>query len=76
MKRLDSLKKHLRSGRVYRRADLAQWSKSVDRHMHELVEQGGVAETSKWVVLLPQEIRFWSGAGRRAGIGTQFPERR
>ena len=40
MKRLDQLKKHLRPGQVYRRADLAQWSKSVDRHIRQLVEEG------------------------------------
>ena len=40
MNRLEQLKSHLRPGQVYRRADLAQWSKSVDRHARELVEAG------------------------------------
>lgn len=40
MKRSEQLKKQLRPGRVYRRADLAQWSKSVDQHTRELVDVG------------------------------------
>jgi hypothetical protein len=40
MKRSEQLKRHLHPGRVYRREELAQWSKSVDRHARELVDQG------------------------------------
>ena len=58
MKRLDSLKKHLRSGRVYRRADLAQWSKSVDRHMHELVEQGVLQKLQNGLYYCPKKSAF------------------
>jgi hypothetical protein len=38
--KLDELKSHLKPGWVYRRADLALWSMSVDRHLEQLVETG------------------------------------
>ena len=37
MTKLQDLKKHMRSGKVYRREDLAQWSSSVDRHLQQLL---------------------------------------
>jgi hypothetical protein len=40
MAKLDELKKHLRPGKVYRRQDLAKWSKAVDRDLQRLVEEG------------------------------------
>jgi len=49
MNRLEQLKRHLRPCRVYRRADLAQWSKSVDRHARELVDQGVPVLATGWV---------------------------
>jgi len=39
---LGELKKHLRPGKTYRRAELAQWSKSVDRHLQTLVDEGSL----------------------------------
>ncbi len=33
--KLQELKKHLRSGKIYRRKGLAQWSSSVDRHLQQ-----------------------------------------
>jgi len=32
---LQELKTHLRSGKIYRRKDLAQWSSSVDPHLQQ-----------------------------------------
>ena len=40
MTALDKLKRHLRGGQVYRRADLAAHSRSVDRHLRQLVDAG------------------------------------
>jgi len=40
MKKIDYLRKHLKEGRVYRREDLNAWSKSVDRHLQQLVSEG------------------------------------
>ena len=40
MTALEKLKRHLRGGQVYRRADLAPLSRSVDRHLRQLVDAG------------------------------------
>lgn len=58
MKRLDQLKKHLRPGRVYRRADLAQWSKSVDRHARQLVEEGVLQKLRNGLYYCPKVSVF------------------
>ncbi|MEJ1340713.1 MAG: hypothetical protein RPU64_00095 [Candidatus Sedimenticola sp. (ex Thyasira tokunagai)] len=58
MKRLDQLKRHLRPGRVYRRADLAQWSKSVDRHARELVDQGVLEKLQNGLYHYPKNSVF------------------
>ncbi|NRP15043.1 hypothetical protein [Marinobacterium sp. xm-a-152] len=58
MSRLDQLKKHLRPGRVYRREDLAQWSKSVDRHARELLEQGVLTKLRNGLYYYPETSVF------------------
>lgn len=58
MTRLEQLKSHLRPGRVYRRADLAQWSKSVDRHARELVDQGVLQKLRNGLYHYPKESAF------------------
>lgn len=58
MSRLDQLKKHLRPGRVYRREDLAQWSKSVDRHARELLDQGVLTKLRNGLYYCPENSVF------------------
>ncbi len=58
MKRLELLKKHLHPGRVYRRAELAQWSKSVDRHARELVDQGVLRKLQNGLYHCPKHSIF------------------
>jgi len=58
MKKLNELKKHLRSGKVYRRADLEQWSTSVDRHLNELVSEGCLQKLSGGLYYYPQRSDF------------------
>lgn len=58
MTQLDSLKKHLRRGRVYRRADLAAWSKSVDRHLSLLVKEGTLKKLSQGLYAYPKVTSF------------------
>ncbi len=58
MRRLDLLKKHLKPGTVYRRSDLAVWSKSVDRHARELVEAGVLKKLQNGLYYYPKESRF------------------
>ncbi len=47
MNKLQELKKHLKLGRVYRRAYLSKWSKSVDRYLEELVRYGILKKLSQ-----------------------------
>lgn len=58
MNRLEQLKKHLHAGRVYRRADLAQWSKSVDRHARELVDAGVLQKLRNGLYYYPKPSVF------------------
>jgi hypothetical protein len=52
MNSLTELKKHLKVGQVYRRSELSKWSKSVDRHLTELTEQGFLEKVFRGVMIL------------------------
>ncbi|WP_338875018.1 DUF6088 family protein [Spirosoma sp. SC4-14] len=56
--KLDQLKSHLTKGEVYRRADLAQWSKSVDRHVEQLVADGTLQKLAPGMYYVPKETVF------------------
>lgn len=58
MGKLDELKEHLNSGQVYRRADLAQWSKSVDRHLAQLVNEGALKKLAGGLYYAPKNSAF------------------
>jgi uncharacterized protein DUF6088 len=58
MSQLAKLKKNLKTGNVYRRADLEQWSKSVDRHARELVEEGVLTKLQTGLYYYPKESTF------------------
>ncbi len=58
VKTLGHLKKHLRPGQVYRRADLEKWSKAVDRHLGQLVAEGTLEKLSPGVYHYPQPSAF------------------
>lgn len=54
MLQLENLKAHLKRGHVYRREDLAQWSKSIDRHLKELLEDGTLEKFSQGLYYFPK----------------------
>lgn len=54
----DRLKRRLRPGRVYRRAELAEWSKSVDRHLRELVDDGVLLKLRNGLYYRPKASVF------------------
>ncbi len=56
--KLDELKSHLKRGGVYRRADLAQWSKSVDGHIKILVKSGVLQKLSQGLYYYPKKTVF------------------
>lgn len=58
MAKLDELKKHLTRGKVYRRSDLAKWSKSVDRHLEALMEDGILQKLSQGLYYYPEGSAF------------------
>jgi hypothetical protein len=58
MTKREELRKHLRPGQVYRRADLARWSNAVDRHLKQLVNDGTLTKLAGGVYLYPKETVF------------------
>jgi len=58
MNKLQELKKQLKRGKVYRRADLSKWSKSVDRHLDELVHDGTLQKLSQGLYYYPELTVF------------------
>ncbi len=60
MSALGELKRKLRPGQVYRRKDLARWSNAVDRHLHQLVEEGRLRKVSGGLYMAPRKTRFGS----------------
>ena len=58
MNQLDKLKENLKEGEVYRRADLQQWSTSVDRHLQELVKDGTLQKLSGGLYYVPAQSTF------------------
>jgi hypothetical protein len=58
MTRLEALKKHLRPGEVYRREDLARWSKAVDRHIKELQDDGTLTKLAGGLYAYPKHTVF------------------
>jgi len=58
MKSLESVKKHLRPGQVYRRSDLEKWSKSVDRDLANLVKEGTLEKVMRGLYEYPKKSRF------------------
>jgi hypothetical protein len=56
--KLEQLKRHLKRGQAYRRADLARWSTSVDRHLKQLVESGVLRKLSGGLYAYPKETAF------------------
>ena len=58
MNALEKLRQHLRPGQVYRRAQLAEFSSAVDRHLKQLVELGELQKLKAGVYYRPQKSSF------------------
>jgi len=58
MSKLQELKKHLKSGQVYRRSDLLKWSNAVDRHLKDLLQEGYLVKLSAGVYSRPKKTVF------------------
>jgi hypothetical protein len=58
MTRLEAFKRHLKPGRVYRRAELAGWSNAVDRHLKQLLSDGTLSKLAGGLYLYPEDTVF------------------
>ncbi|MGQ7944411.1 DUF6088 family protein [Flavobacterium sp. WC2509] len=58
MTKVEELKKQLERGKVYRRSDLAKWSKSVDRHLDVLLKEDTLQKLSQGLYYFPEETTF------------------
>lgn len=58
MSKLHELKKHLRHGQVYRRADLAPWSSAVDRHLKQLQDEGTLTKLAPGLYACLKDTAF------------------
>ncbi len=58
MSNLEKLKKHLRAGQVYRRADLVGLSTSLDRHLRQLVDEGVLKKIRGGIYYKPRKSVF------------------
>ena len=58
MRQLYLLKRELKRGNVYRRTELAKWSKSIDRHLDELMQEGTLQKLSQGLYYFPNESVF------------------
>lgn len=58
MNALQSVKSHLRPGKVYRRGDLAKWSNAVDRHLNQLQKDEVLLKVASGMYLCPKKTVF------------------
>jgi hypothetical protein len=58
MRKFDEFSKKLRPGQVYRRADLAAWTTSVDRHLKQAVEAGALTKLAGGLYYAPKQTAF------------------
>jgi len=72
MDTLQKLKRHLRRGKVYRRADLSRWSNAVDRHLKQLVSEGTLQKMSQGVYYYPKETVFGAAPPDEAALVRTF----
>lgn len=58
MKQVEALKRKLKQGEVYRRAELEQWSTAIDRHLQELVKSGTLEKLANGLYYVPKQSTF------------------
>jgi hypothetical protein len=58
MSRLEAIKDQLRPGKVYRRQELARWSKSIDRDLDALLKDGSLKKLSQGLYYHPKQSAF------------------
>jgi hypothetical protein len=72
MSALNEFKRQLRPGQVYRRADLAQWSNAVDRHLRQLIKDGTLQRVYQGVYAYPKKTLFGKAAPEDCSLVKAF----
>ena len=58
MNALQSVRNHLKPGKVYRRSDLEKWSNAVDRHLNQLQKDDVLLKVASGMYLCPKKTVF------------------
>lgn len=58
MTKLQELKSHLRTGKLYKRSELEKWSKSIDRHLSELLSASDLVKVGPGMYYVPKKNAF------------------
>jgi hypothetical protein len=58
MRKFDEFARKLRPGKAYRRADLAEWTTSVDRHVKQALDAGMLTKASGGLYYAPKRTAF------------------
>ena len=72
MGKLADFQRHLRPGKVYRRADLAQWSSAVDRHIQASVRDGRLVKLAGGLYSVPKPTAFGQAPADDAALIEAF----
>ena len=72
MTKFEQFKAKLTPGQTYRRADLAQWSTAVDRHLKEAVQAGVLAKLSGGLYYAPKLTAFGAAPPQDAILVSTF----
>ena len=72
MTKFEQFKAKLTPGQTYRRADLAQWSTAVDRHLKEAVQAGVLAKLSGGLYYAPKLTVFGAAPPEDAILVSTF----
>jgi len=72
MGKLEEFQKRLRPGKAYRRADLAQWSSAVDRHIQASLRDGKLVKLSGGLYSVPKQTAFGKAPADDAALLDAF----
>ena len=72
MSSLEKLRKHLRAGQVYRRADLVGFSTSLDRHLRQLVDEGVLKKIRGGIYYKPRKSVFGDAPPKEQKVLARF----
>jgi hypothetical protein len=72
MSKFEQFKRRLRPGQVYRRADLAEWSNAVDRHIKEAVGAGALTKLAAGLYYAPKQTAFGKAPAEDSKLVSTF----